>query len=498
MKLRFLAILVFLLTVSTIAQSPSKVLKQAEKALGGPKALTQITSWRRSGTITRVSDGLKGKIILQTTRPNLYNLSIDIDGFEIETGFNGKSGWMRDSRNGLRTLTGDASTDFQAEAAFQNSLWLNAKKDKAKIVRGGKSEVAGKPADVVTINTAKGSTIKLFVDPQSSLPVREEFASGDSVRVFEFSDYRPVQGVRQPHRVRIELDGNVYEAVFDEIRANQRIARTEFDFPTISNEPLPDVPTLLKELQANEDKVEELLETYSYVQKRTSREMREDGVLRDTGSQTYQLSFYKGYRIARLIEKDGKPLSANEQADADRDAEKRVEEIDKLIAKREANPDKDFEKGRRVSIAEVLRASTLSNPRRERFRGRDVIVFDFEPNPSFDLKNARSMLKLFGKVAGAMWIDEKDKQVARLEGFLFDSYKIGGGMVAKLRKSSSFALEQERINDEIWLPSTVDINVSVRVFLVKGIDLNAVIKTYDYRKFKTEVKDAKVNPIEQP
>jgi outer membrane lipoprotein-sorting protein len=500
MKFPFLVITLFVLALSGVAQSPAKILRQAEKALGGTKALQQITSWRKSGTITRVEDGLTGKIVYQTSRPNLYNLSIDIDGFEIETGFNGKSGWMRDSRNGLRTLTGEASTDFQAEAAFQNTLWLNAKKDKAKIVASGKSEVAGKPVDVLTLSTAKGSTIKLFLDLQTGLPVREEFASGDSVRVFEFSDYRPVQGVKQPYRVRIELGGNVYDAVFDDIRANERIARTEFDFPNISSEPLPDIPTLLKELQANEDKVENMLDTYSYIQKHIRREIGKDGTLRETGSETFQLSFYKGYRMSRMIEKNGKPLSPSDQADQDRDAAKRAEEIEKKIAKREANPEaeSETERGRRVSVAEVLRASKLLNPRRERFRGRDVIVFDFEPNPSFDFKNAKSMLKFFGKVAGAMWIDEKDKQVARLEAFLFDSYKIGGGMVAKLKKGASFTLEQERVNDEIWLPSTADINMSVRVFLVKGIDLNAVIRSYDYRKFTTEVKDAKVNPTEQP
>ena len=498
MKFLLLAVATALLTISAFAQSPTKILKQAEKALGGTKAVQRATSWRKIGTITRVEDGLTGKVVLQTSRPNLYNLSIDVDGFEIETGYNGKSGWMRDSRDGLRTFTGETSTDFQAEAAFQNSLWLNAKSEKAKIVSGGRSEVAGKPANVVTVNTAKGSTIKLFVDAQTNLPVRQEFSSGDTRRIFEFSDYRPVNGVQQPHRVRIEFDGNAYEAAFNEIRANERIAKSEFDFPSISGEPLPDIPTLLKELQANEDKVEDILDTYSYIQKRIRREIGKDGVLAETGSETFQLSFYKGYRISRLIEKNNKPLSAGDQADQDRDAAKRAEEIEKRIAKQETGEDVPSGEGRRVSIAEVLRASTLSNPRRERFRGRDVIVFDFEPNPTFDFKNAKSMLKFFGKVAGAMWIDEKDKQVARLEAFLFDSYKVGGGVVAKLKKGASFTLEQERINDEIWLPSTADINLSVRVFLVKGIDLNQVIKSYDYRKFSTEVKDATVNPSVQP
>jgi len=135
------------------------------------------------------------------------------------------------------------------------------------------------------------------------------------------------------------------------------------------------------------------------------------------------------------------------------------------------------------------------NPRRERFRGRDVIVFDFEPDPNFDYKNAKSMLKFFGKTAGVMWIDEKDKQVARLEAYLADSFKVGGGVLAKLNKGASFTLEQERVNDEIWLPSVADINLSVRILLVKGISLNQQIRSYDYRKFETEVRDAKVgNP----
>ena len=174
------------------------------------------------------------------------------------------------------------------------------------------------------------------------------------------------------------------------------------------------------------------------------------------------------------------------------------EEIEKRLAKSE-NADNAAERDRRISIAEMLRASTLSNPRRERFRGRDVIVFDFEPNPAFDLKRAKSMLKFFGKMRGAMWIDEKDKQVARVESFLYDSFKIGGGVLAKLNKGASFTVEQERVNNEIWLPSTTDINFSVRVFLVKGIDFNMLTRSYDYRKFETEVKDAKVgNPPDKP
>ena len=488
-----------MLAAPVSAQSPAKILKQAERAIGGSRLMQNTTSLRRSGSVTRISDGAKGKIVIQTARPNLYNISIDVDGFEIEEGYNGKSGWTRDSRSGLKTLTGRPSVEFQTEAAFRNSWWLDAKKEKTKIVGAGKATVNGKPVNVIVLNTAKGTTIRLLFDSASGLLVREEFSAGESARTYEYYDYRPVNGLSIPSRMKLDIDGTIYDASFDEIKPNETIARTEFDFPNLSGQPLPDVPTLLKEVQANEDRVDDLLDTYSYVQKHIRREVGKDGTLRESGSETYQMSFYKGRRISRLIEKNGKPLSAGDQADEDRDAAKRVEEIEKQIAKQaaKANEGPNADDNRRISIAEVFRASTLSNPRRERLRGRDVIVFDFEPNPAFDYKNAKSMLRFFGKTAGAMWIDEKDKQVARLEAFLADSFKIGGGVVAKLKKGASFTLEQERVNDEIWLPSTADINLSVRVFLVKGIDLNQVIRSYDYRKFATEVKDARVHPVNQ-
>lgn len=483
-----------------LAQSPSRVLKQAEKALGGGKAFNAVRSWQRKGTIKNVSDGTTGSYVLQTSAPNQFHESYDIGGFEIERGYNGRSGWLRDSRSGLSTATGDASTDLQAEASFRNSLWLNYKKDKAKVASGGVSQIDGKAHNVLTLSTAKGTSIKLYFDAATGQLSREEIPVGETTKTIDYSDFRKVGALTLPYRMTVTNGSERQEITLTEITPNATIAKADFDFPATSGEPLPEIRSLLAQLQENEDKVEKILDTYSYVQKSTRRELGKDGVLREAGSETKQLSFYKGRRITRLIEKDGKALSEKDQRDADKDAENQVEDIEKEIAKQErkAADGPPREGGPRVSIAELLRASNLINPRRERFRGRDVIVFDFEPNPNFDYKNAKSILKFFGKTAGVMWIDEKDKQVARLEAFLADSYNIGGGVLAKLRKGASFTLDQERINDEIWLPSSMDINMSVRVLLLKGVSVNQVVRSYDYRKFETEVKDAKVGDESNP
>lgn len=496
---RVLPLLVCVLfSINIQAQSPNKILKQAEKALGGAKALQNARNARKSGTITRIKDGASGAFLTQSAAPNFYSESFDLDGFETASGYNGKSGWTRDSREGLRTLTGTASRDFQAEANFRNNLWLNYKKEKSKIVSCGALKIDEKLANCLNLTTAKGVSIKMYFDAASNLPVREEIPAGDSIKVLDYTDYRVVEGVREAFTINARIGEDAYQIKLEKVVHSQQIAQTDFDFPQISGEPLPDIQAFLRDLQVNQDKIEAILENYSFTQKIISRELGKDGALRETESETFQLSFYKGNRIRRLIEKNGKPLSEKEQADEDRSVQKNLTEIEKRIAKQEAKSSADEENSRRFSIAEMLRASLLKNPRRERFRGRDVVVFDFEPNPAFDMKDAKSILKFFGKTGGVMWIDAQEKQVVRLEASLFDSYKIGGGLLANLKKGATFMMEQERVNDEIWLPSTIDVNMTVKVFLVKGINLNQIVKSYNYRKFATEVTDTKIDDVKKP
>jgi hypothetical protein len=401
--------------------------------------------------------------------------------------------------SGLSTLTGDHSVDLTARARFRNFLWLNYKKERSRITSGGTAELNGSRAHIVHLSTPRGPSIKLWFDPQTYLPMREEFPFGDSSVTFDYSDFRVVGGIKQPFAITIRSGEEVLEVALESVTPNPTITANAFDFPQTSGEPLPEIPALLAELQNNEDRVEELLETYSFIQRTAKRELGKDGILRETGSETYQLSFYKGNRIRRLIEKNDKPLSEKDQASEDRDVANQVENIEKRLAREEernaSGPPSN--EGQRISIAEVLRASRLINPRRERFRGRDVIVFDFEPNPDFDMKNAKSVLKFFGKTAGVMWIDERDKQVVRVEAYLADSFNIAGGLLAKLRKGASFTMEQARVNDEIWLPSTAEIDLSVRVLLVRGMQINQAIRSYDYRKFDAIVEDSVVGEPEK-
>ncbi|CAN5616033.1 hypothetical protein BH20ACI4_BH20ACI4_05110 [soil metagenome] len=504
MKFKFAVLFLFIFSIGLFAQNPSAILKQAEKAHGGRKNIQKVNSYIKRGLIIRIKDGMEGAIRIEALKPVFYHIFFQIEGFENESAFNGKSVWMRDSREGLRTLVGKESSDFQTESNFRNNLWLNYKKEKSKIVSGGKADINGKSANVIYLTNTDGVQTKLFFDTVSKFLIREEISSGETIKIFDYSDYRSVSGVKVPFRIKAKFGGDeVYEIVFDQIEHNPKIASNTFDFPNRSGEPLPDIPALLAEVRANEEKVEAILDNYSFTQKTTQRELDKSGSLKEKDSETVQLSFYKGYRIRRTIEKNGKPLSEKDQQNEDREVEKRVEEIEKRIKKEEERTGKQSANGapdensRRISISEVLRASNLVNPRRERLKGRDVIVFDFEPNPNFDYKNAKSILKFFGKTAGVIWADADKKQVIRVEAVLADSFKVGGGLLFKIKEGASFEQQNELVNDEIWLPSLTNINLSAKALYFKGVNLNVLVKASNYRKFSTEVKDAKVGEIEK-
>jgi len=131
-----------------------------------------------------------------------------------------------------------------------------------------------------------------------------------------------------------------------------------------------------------------------------------------------------------------------------------------------------------------LRVCQFVNPRRERFRGQDVLVFDFEPNPEYKARNLEE--KVVQKLAGVVWIDEKAHDVARLEAYFVGDLKIAGGLLANLQKGTSFVLEQGFVNNEIWLPTYEEAHVGVRFLLVKGIKVNIVTRYSDYKRFNVE------------
>jgi hypothetical protein len=134
----------------------------------------------------------------------------------------------------------------------------------------------------------------------------------------------------------------------------------------------------------------------------------------------------------------------------------------------------------------------LRNPRRENLRGRPTIVFDFVGQK--ELKAHGLSEDVSKKLEGTVWIDEADRQVARLEVTLDDNFHVAGGLVANIQKGSRFTFDQAPVNGELWLPTGGEVSVQMHVLLVKGIRQHITERDYDYKRFRVETlqgKDAK-------
>lgn len=184
---------------------------------------------------------------------------------------------------------------------------------------------------------------------------------------------------------------------------------------------------------------------------------------------------------------------------AEREAPKRTEKRERKRAERRAKRnakagggDEDEDDDDDIGISTFLRACEFVSPRRERFRDRDVIVFDFRPRPGF--RPTTQGESIASKLSGVIWVDPVERQVMRLEGRLVENFKLGGGLLASVKSGSAFLFEQTRLEEGVWLPRYSQINMSARVMLFAGMSVNETNEFSDYKRFSTKTGDDKLNP----
>src|SRR4029077_5446211 len=103
----------------------------------------------------------------------------------------------------------------------------------------------------------------------------------------------------------------------------------------------------------------------------------------------------------------------------------------------------------------------------------------FKPKPDFKPKTREG--KALQHIGGSAWIAEDDHELARLEAEIIDPISIGAGILAKVNKGSTVALERRKINGEIWLPFKVAATVNAKVLLLKGFNLRESSEYSDYK-----------------
>ncbi|HUE43031.1 MAG TPA: hypothetical protein VMP12_05675 [Candidatus Sulfotelmatobacter sp.] len=483
-----LALAITLSAAQVHAQDPEKIIDQYVKAQGGSKNLTRAQTISIEGTLTHPADGKSGTYTFDTKLPNRYYSELVIGDQNVIEAYNGKSAWHRATNGEITTLVGIAGTQIESAGQYYNSHLVNAKKNKLGLAFIGRAQVRGKDALQIEVTTPAGLKREIFFDPQSHLIVKESAAIGGVDQEILYDDYRPAGTLKLPYKIELHRGPDTYQIAVTKAAVNSTIGERVFDFPKKEQVQLPDLKALFKEVDDNQKAIDKIKENYAGTRNEEETEYDKTGKVTKHEQKEYSFFYLDGDEISTLTKKDGTSLSEDEQKKENEKTRKAIEDIQKNKAKKDAKEEKKEEGKEKddddVGIEVFIRACQFVNPRRERFRGQDVLVFDFEPNPEF--KPHKLAEKVVHELAGVIWIDEKAHDVARLEAYFVGDFRFAGGLVANLQKGTSFTFEQAYLNNEVWLPTYEEAHIGVRVLMVKGIKVNAVTRYSDYKKFNVE------------
>lgn len=482
--------------------SAEKIVDGYLKAIGGKKRIATVRDATYEWEV-RLKDQVMGIGKTQSKFPASTRVDLTFGNGHIISAANPRSAWTQGLDGKLHTLTDAEAAAARLQAALDASHLLDLKKRNVLARTVSQRSVLNEPLYEVEFSLRSGARLRyLFNANTKLLAAIEDPARKTTIR---FEDYRPEgNNLLEPHRVNIDSGTGSLTFLLQRVSYNSGLDDTSFDPPRAAES--VDVVALLREVSTNQDKLEQRFTEYSFVQKQTEREISGKGELKKETTKVYEVFPIPNREpVMKLISENGVELTgeraAKEQkrveeefAKAERDKEKDALEVQKRKAEREkkrtAKAKKDGDDDD-VEISQFLKIHEFVSPRRERFRDRDAVVFDFRPRPGF--KPGSRQEDLISKLVGVVWIDPVDKQVMRLEARLAEGFKMAGGLLVNLRPGAAFVMEQTRMNEGVWLPRLAQINLSVKVLLFGGGDFNQTFEWSDYKHFSGDVGDYKLD-----
>jgi hypothetical protein len=227
-----------------------------------------------------------------------------------------------------------------------------------------------------------------------------------------------------------------------------------------SQRPLPEADAFFVETRQNLARSDREQHRYAYKERRTELHMNPFGRLGTGGMQLFEVTPGRepGVYHRRLLERDGKPVPA-------------------------AKPEETRRRSRpqgRSTMEDVVATLRFAIDRREPVDGRDAIVVRFEPRPGANPQTREGRMARAFK--GVIWVNEQAREVIRVEAVAIENLSYGLGVIARLGEGTSVKLTRERIDDHVWLPTSIHFKGTGRALLVRKLNIDFGVEWFDYRR----------------
>ena len=224
---------------------------------------------------------------------------------------------------------------------------------------------------------------------------------------------------------------------------------------------LPDDDAFFNAVRENMARANREQHRYAYKERRTELHTNPFGRLGTGDVVVYDVTPgpEPGITFRKLLEKNGKPVP-NSKPERQ---EQRVRT------------------GRRSTVDDTVNVLQFKIDRRETVNGRSAIVVRFQPRPDAEAETREG--KLAQAFSGFIWVDEAAREVTRVQATAVDDLSYGLGLLARVRKGSAVTLIRERIDDNIWLPTSIKFKGDGRaLFALRKLNIDFSVEWFDYRK----------------
>ena len=197
--------------------------------------------------------------------------------------------------------------------------------------------------------------------------------------------------------------------------------------------------------------------------------------------------------VSRLIRRDGRPLTPQEDTD-ERDRLNALAASPAAFA-RHIRHDED---NRKMGIALIrmmpdamLWTYALGQPQLpDRPAGTPaLVVLDFNPNPKWSPPTLES--EMLTGIAGRVWIDPHTRQMVHLEARLIHAVNIGWGILAHIYPGGTVTLQQTDAGGQRWIMNHIVEQLALQALIVKSIKQQLIFDATDFQTIPpTEYRQA--------
>jgi len=201
-----LAVALLLGACGTGAETVDEVVAHYLQARGGAERLRGVRTLRLTGRV--VLPGIEAPLVLELKRPHKVRTEFTVDGRPSVRAYDGQVAWVLPPVPGAaaQPVPPDQAEELEAQADVDLSPLVDSESKGFTVELAGREALPGGETWKLVVSGGVGAPRSLFVDVTSHLVVRTEetrtLEAKEVPFVTEVSDYRTVDGLVYPHRLR--------------------------------------------------------------------------------------------------------------------------------------------------------------------------------------------------------------------------------------------------------------------------------------------------------